>query len=300
MRLLVAAIELGSFVRAGRRLGLSPASVSRRFKAMESDLGVRLVDRTTRRLAPSEAGREYYLRAKDILARLDELERTVSGLRDEPGGELRILARRSFGLHQIAPRLAGFAGAYPGIRVNLALSETPDLGFDDAVDVLVRLNAPEEKSLAGRRLATGRRVLCASPAYLEHAAPLARPADLAAHRCLAYRIAFEPTRWRLRRGDRVEELDVAPALTSNSGEVLRRAASDGLGVALLPEWLLEADLASGALVACLPGYAAHAIGFDAEIFAVWRRGPFVPAKVEAFVDYLAGCVAGRPWASADE
>jgi DNA-binding transcriptional LysR family regulator len=177
------------------------------------------------------------------------------------------------------------------------LTEVPDAGLRDGMDVLVRLNAPVEKSLSSRRLASGRRVLCASPAYLDQAPVLATPEDLEQHRCLAYRVAFEPPRWRLRDGEASMELDVAPVLVSNSGEVLRRAACDGMGVTLLPEWLVEADLAAGRLQPCLAQHAAHPIGYDAEIFVVWRRGAFVPAKVEAFVDYLVGCLQERPWFS---
>lgn len=299
MRLLVEAIDLGSFVAAGRRLGLSPASVSRRFKDLEADLGVRLVDRTTRRLALTDAGLEFYSRARDILARSEELKRTVSGLRDEPAGKLRVVARRSFALLHVAPTLSDFCRAYPAVHVDLSLTEIPNATLDPGVDVVIRLNAPQEKSLAVRRLAGGRRVLCASPDYLRTAPALRTPSDLAAHRCLAYRIAFESARWRFRAGSKTTELELAGTLLSNSGEVLRIAACNGLGVTLLPEWLVGADIDSGALVACLPEYEAHPIGYDADIFAIWRRGSFVPAKITAFLDHLVGHLSERAWFDGD-
>ena len=295
MRLLVEAVELGSLARGGRQLGLSPASASRRLKRLEEHAGGRLLERTTRQLRLTDLGSEYYRRAKDILARVDELDRLVVERGDEPGGTLRVLSRRSFGLAQIAPLLAGFGREQPAVSVELTLTEAPDPLLAESIDLLIRLDAPQEKSLVTRRLASRRRVLCASADYLAGAPPLERPEDLQHHACLAYRFAYERSEWRFRRGDAALDVLVDGPLESNSGEVLRRAARGGLGITLLPAWLLDADLESGELVECLAAWTAWPAFYDGEIHAVHRRADVVPARITAFLAFLESAFAGRAW-----
>lgn len=201
-----------------------------------------------------------------------------------------MVARRSFGILHVPPAITGFRAACPRVEVDLVLTEAMDLTLADGVDVMIRLGRPTERSVVATRRASGRRVLCASPAYLARLPPLADPEDLEQHNCLAYRCEYEPVLWVFETEGQRREVTVAGPLRSNSGEVLRRAALDSLGFALLPEWIVADDLAAGLLRACLPGLRAYPAGYQAEIYAVHARQEVTPAKVAAFISHLSQCV----------
>ncbi len=280
-------VERGSISGAGRSLGLSSTAASRWVQELEATLKARLLQRTTRNVAPTEAGRVLFERVSPLLQELDAAVRVTGDLHAEPSGVLRIVARRSFGLLHVAPTLAGFGAAYPRVEVELTLTEVMDLLPNSGADLVIRLGRPPAKSYVATRLASDRRVLCASPAYLARVPAPGGPADLAGHPCLAYRREYEPALWVFEIGKGRQEIPVTGPLRSNSGEVLKQAALDGLGLALLPDWLVRADLEAGRLVACLPALRAYPAGYQAEIYAVHAGAEFVPAKVTAFVAHLA-------------
>ncbi|BBK33279.1 LysR family transcriptional regulator [Stella humosa] len=286
MRLFVRVAELGSLSAAARRSGLSVASVSRGMGELEAGLGVRLFARTTRRQALTEAGQEYHRRAVVILDQLDALHGDLRRGERRPGGVLRVLARRSFALRHVAPHLAAFARLYPELAVDLLLTEAHPATFPDEVDVVIRLGAPIEKGLAARELAPATRHLCAARAYLEGRPAIAHPDDLRRHDCLIYRTGQPRPAWVFESAAGRYELRLGGSLVANSGEVLRQAAVDGQGVALLPEWQVGDDVAAGRLVRLLADYRAYPEGFAEAVYAIHPRAEFVPAKVTAFVDFL--------------
>lgn len=286
LRLFVHIARLRSISAAARALGVSTTAASKRLQDLEADLKTRLVDRTTRQLALTEAGQRLFARAVDVLGALDTAFTEARELEHVPMGTLRIVARRSFGMQQVAPALPAFRAAYPLIGLDLTLTEELDLMPGGGIDIAIRMGAPADKSVVAHQLTSADRRLCASPAYYERAGVPRTPAELARHDCLTYRRAAEPAIWTFQdvRGQ-VAMIPVGGSLQSNSGEVLRAAATAGLGLVLLPDWLVRSDLESGALRTCLEEYAASAPPYREAIFAVHRRGD-VAAKITAFVAHL--------------
>jgi DNA-binding transcriptional LysR family regulator len=286
LKLFVRVAEAGTISAAGRSLGMSTTAASKRIQDLEAALQVRLLNRSTRHVALTEAGRHFYERLSVLLSELDAAVRQVREMHEQPTGVLRVVARRSFGILHVVPALASFREACPKVDVDLDLTETLELAPTHGIDVVIRLGLPAEKSLVAQRLASARRVLCASPGYLRQRAPPSTPEDLDWHACLCYRRDYEPPIWIFETDHGRREIPVSGPLRSNSGEALREAALDGLGLVLLPEWLVARDLADGRLVPCLPELRAHPAGYQAEIYAVYARADSVPAKITAFVAHL--------------
>ncbi len=291
LRLFLRAVDTGSISGAGRGLGLSSTAASRGLQELGAELGVRLLGRTTRHLSPTEAGAALYRRLAPLLGELDAALGEARELQDRPRGTLRVLARHSFALLHVVPTLPGFLAAFPEVELDLSLTELPDITPTNGVDLVIRLGLPGEKSVLGHRLAPARRILCASPAYLARRGAPARPEELRGHDCLGYRREAEPVVWVFETARGRQAIEVHGPLRSNSGEVLRQAAADGLGLVLLPEWMVGGDVAAGRLVACLPDIPAHPAGYEAEIYAVHARAAPIPAKITAFLAHLQARLA---------
>lgn len=288
LKVFVSAVDAGSISRAARRHGLSTTSASRRLMELEHELGVRLLDRTTRYVAPTEAGRRLRDRVAPLVAGLDLAIREAGEDPHAPSGTLRILARRSFAMLHIAPLLPEFIAAHPRVAVDLHLTETVEIAPGEEVDLVIRLGAPGEKTLVSHKLASGRRILAGSPDYLARAGMPAGIEELAAHDCLTYRRAEAEPVWVFEMPSGRRELAVRGPLRATNGEVLREAAIAGLGLVLLPAWLISDDVAAGRLVRCLQQITAWPSGFNREIVAVHRRIDPLPAKIAAFLAHLAG------------
>ncbi len=286
LRLFLRALDRGAIAAAGRSLGLSSTAASRTLRELEDALGLRLLDRTTRHVAPTEAGRRLAARVAPLLESLDAALAEARETQEEATGTLRVVARRSYALRHVVPRLAAFRAAHPRVEVDLSLTEQTGLVPGSGVDLVIRLGLPAGKSFIGHRLASGRRILCASPSYLaRHGAP-ASPEDLRRHACLAYRQEEEPPVWVFTTPAGRREIEVTGPFRSNSGEALRSAALDGVGLVLLPEWMVGEDVAAGRLAALLEGLAAWPERYQAEIYAVHVRADRMPAKIAAFVAQL--------------
>lgn len=286
LRLFVRVVETGSITRSGQALGMSSTAASKRLQDLEGALKVRLLDRTTRTVSPTEAGRQLYERVSGLLDDLDSALRQAAELQTRPTGVLRVTARRSFGMLHVTPALPSFRVACPDVEIDLMLTETVDISPGRGVDLVIRLGAPAEKSLVAHRLASAGRAMCASPAYFSANPPPAGPDDLERHACLAYRRDSEPSIWVFETAAGRREIAVGGPLRSNSGEVLRSAALAGLGLALLPAWMVAGDLRAGSLVRCLTDVVCYPAGYREEIYAVHVRSPLVPAKTRAFVAHL--------------
>ena len=286
-RLLLRTFDRGGIAAAGRSLGLSATAASRALRELEEDLALRLFDRTTRHVAPTEAGRRLVARLAPLLADLDAAMVEARELHEEATGTLRIVARRSYALRHVVPHLAGFQAAHPRVEIDLALTEQTGLVPAHGVDLVILLGLPAGKSFIGHRLASGRRILCASPGYIaRHGAP-ATPDAVLRHPCLTYREEEEAPVWvfATASGGR-QEVAVSGPFRSNSGEALRQAALDGMGLVLLPEWMVGEDVAAGRLEPLLAGLPAWPERYRAEIHAVHARAERLPAKITAFVAHL--------------
>jgi LysR family transcriptional activator of dmlA len=277
-------MRCGSLAAAARELQVSPPAVSKRLAALEARLGVSLLHRTTRRLALTHEGETYLAQARHILGEIDALERELQGARMEPSGLLRVNATLGFGRMHVAPAIATFARAHPKVEIQLQLSVNPPPLSDDAFDVCVRFGEPPDARVVARLLAPNRRLLCASPAYLQrHGAPRT-PHDLAGHNIIAIRQGDEAFGLlRLRSGKRSESVRVRGNLATNDGEIAVNWALAGLGLVLRAEWDIARYLRSGRLREVLENWQAP----PADIHAVYPVRHQGTARVRAFVDHLA-------------
>ena len=283
-------VEGSSFAAAARHFGLSPAMVSKHILALEERLGARLLNRTTRRVSPTEIGRAFYERATRILADLDDAEQAATALQATPRGRLSINAPLSFGIRHLAPAIVDYLAAYPSVEVEVMLNDRLVDLVEEGFDVAIRITRPVDSSLIARRIAPCSVVAAAAPSYLaKHGAPK-RPAELAAHNCLGYSYAALRNEWRFSGPDGVESVRVAGRLNANNGDILRLAALCGEGIVLQPSFLIGDDLASGALVPILPGYTAD----ELVIQAVYPHSRHLSAKVRSFIDFLAARFGQEP------
>ncbi|HEX7891804.1 MAG TPA: LysR family transcriptional regulator [Ramlibacter sp.] len=292
VRIFVITLQTGSLSAAGRSLGLSAATISRRITSLEEELGVQLLDRTSRSLEATEAGQIFLRRAESILEDMAQAENAVRHARQAPEGRLRVHSRTLVGIQLIAPLLREFSARYPDLTVDLHLSEGTVNLVEQNYDIDIRIGKLEDSSYVMRKLAAGERVLVTSPEYVASHPPVKTPEDLLqGHNCLTYRKAQEPTSWRYLQGDQVHELHITGTLHSNNGEVLRRAALSGLGLALLADWSVREDIQAGRLVRLLPEYRLSGSSFDNGVYALFRHTQMLPKRVRVFVDFLAGALA---------
>ncbi|HEU4406663.1 MAG TPA: LysR family transcriptional regulator [Polyangiaceae bacterium] len=284
MATFVRVVEAGSLSAAARDLRLSPAAVSRQLGDLEARLGGALVRRTTRALAVTDAGRRYYAECVRLLRELDEageLVREGAAVR----GQLTVSAPVTFGLARVWPALPALLGAHPGLRVDLRLEDRVIDLVADNVDVAIRVSVamPDSASLVAHELARYERLVVAAPSYLRRRGTPKTPEALASHEALVHASGGGGVgAWRLARGGREVVVRPEGAVRTNALYVLRDAAVRGLGVALLPTWLVDDELASGALRALLRDWAAPA----AAVVAVHRTELRGVARVRALLDHL--------------
>jgi DNA-binding transcriptional LysR family regulator len=283
-------VEGSSFAAAARHFGLSPAMVSKHIVALEERLGARLLNRTTRRVSPTEIGRVFYERATRILADIDDAEQEAGALQATPRGLLRVSGPLSFGTRQLGPAIADFLAACPAVEIDVTLSDRVADLVEEGFDLAIRIGRLADSSLIARRIAPCLVVACAAPAYLKkHGAPRV-PADLAAHNCLGYSYAALRNEWRFTGPEGTQSVRVAGRLNANNGDILRLAALGGEGIILQPSFIVADDLAAGRLVPILPGYAPDELA----IHAVYPHSRHLSVKVRSFVDFLVARFGQQP------
>ncbi|WP_249937034.1 LysR family transcriptional regulator [Roseateles sp. DAIF2] len=276
-------VRQGSLAAAAQELGLTPPAVSKRLAALEKRLGVRLLQRTTRRLSLTPEGELYLVDGAQVLQELERLERRVAGSRATPAGLLRVNATLGFGRRQLAPALSAFACTYPEVEVQLHLSDKPAHLVEQGFDLLLRFGEPPDARLSARRLAENRRLLCAAPAYLQAAGQPRTPRELARHRCLFIRESDETYgTWQLRQGARQETVKVRGPLSSNDGESVLAWGLDGQGILLRSVWDVAPLLRAGRLLPVLPDWSLP----PADIYAVFAPRSQISAKTRALLDFL--------------
>lgn len=295
----VAACEAGSFSGAGRRLRLSGTMVAKHVDALESRLGVRLLQRTTRRLTLTEEGRAFRERATALLDDFAAAERAVGADRDRPHGTLRLNAPMSYGVLRVAPLVAEFVRRNPGVRVEAAyVDRVVDL-VEEGWDLAIRIAAglPDSRSLIVRTIATERLVLCAAPGYLARRGTPGHPGELAAHACLAYTLSLgaRSNEWRFEPAADADR-EISPVqvrvdgpISASNGDALKTAAVEAHGFVLQPEFIVAEDIAAGRLSEVrFEGYDAGRL----TVFAVYPAGRHLSSKVRSFVS-LAASRLGR-------
>jgi len=286
--IFVRALEEGSLSGAARRLDISPAMASRRLARLEDRLGVRLIERTSRRLAPTEAGRLVYERAMQLLDGVEDLEALVSRRNTQARGLLRVTAPTSFGRRRLAPYLQPFLDANPRLTLELNLTDAfVDLMAED-IDLAIRIGTWEADNHAMRRLAPNHRVLCASPDYI---ARNGAPETLEALRDHAQLAAENQSLWRLEGPDGPVTFRAKSRVRTNSSEVAREMTLSGAGIALRSTWDVGEELKDGRLKIVLPDYRGSS---DIAIFALTAGRSRSEARVKAFIDYAANLYGDVP------
>ncbi len=283
MQLFARVVETGSYTAAAEQLEISRALASKLVQALEDQLGVRLLHRTTRRLSLTEAGQNYYQRVAEILAQLAEAEAEAAELQLEPRGRLRVSAPMSFSILHLGAALADFQRKYPRVELELNLNDRVVDLVEDGFDLAIRIGRLADSSLVARRLAGSQIVAVAAPAYLAWHGMPSHPDDLANHNCLDYTLSPRRDEWQFARGEERVNVRVRGNLHVNNGDMIALAAAQGLGVALSPAFIVHDALRRGDLVRVLPEWQLPDIG----VYAVYPAGRSLPAKTRSLIDFLA-------------
>ena len=284
-------VETGSFARAAERLEVSVSAVSRQVAELEAHLGVRLLNRTTRRLSLTDSGRAFHERCVQLLADLEEAEEEVTAAAIVPRGTLRLTASTSFGAGYLAAAIAQFRLRHPQLRFDVELSDRAVDLVDEGIDLAIRIGDIGSHALIARRIGVAQLICCAAPSYLaRHEAPRT-PADLAAHPCLTYAYSSTGNVWRFAdRDGRIHEVEVSGPAHSNNGAMLAALAVAGVGISLEPDFIIAGDVRAGRLIALLPGYTVPPIAIN----ATYASRRHLSAKVRSFVDFLVQHFAHEP------
>lgn len=262
LRIYVAVIQTGNFTAAAEQLMLSKQYVSRRIAALEASLGARLLNRNTRKLSVTDSGQLFARHAQRILDDVQAAEQAVSGQRQALRGSFRLSVPMSFGISHLSPYIAEFLSLHPGLQFQVELADRHVDMVGEGFDMAIRIGTLPDSSLIARRLGEFRRVICASPAYLQGAGAPRTPDELREHRCLRYGRESQ-TGWELFQGDSRQVVPVHGPMASNNGEMLRDAAVAGLGLILLPEFIVAPALARGELVTVLEAWQPAALHLNA-------------------------------------
>jgi len=284
-------VSAGSLSAAAKELGMSTAVVSRRLAALELRLGVRLINRTTRSLHLTDEGARYYDACTRLLAEIEEADAAVAAGRAEPQGPLRVALPAAFGHLHVAPLIPRFAARYPSVQLALSLSDRNVNVIEEGFDLAVRIADLADSSLAARKLAPNRRVVCASPDYLRRNGTPQTPQDLVGHNCLTTNDFTMTWDYKDPEGE-PGAVRVSGRYACDNWEVLREWAIAGLGVALKSTWDVRQQLEDGSLVPLLPGYT---FASEVAIYAVYPHRRFLPAKTRAFIEFLADSFGPEPY-----
>lgn len=283
MRAFAQVVEAGGFAAAARQMDLSRSQVNKLVLNLEEHLQTQLLQRTTRKVSPTDAGRAYYDRCLAILADLEAAELALTRLHQEPRGSLRINAPMTFGTLHLAPLVVEFMAQYPELHVELVLNDRRIDPIEEGFDITIRIAAqPPGSGLIAHRLAPCPLVVCAAPGYLQQRGTPTHPVELKQHNCLHYGHRAQDNSWTL-VGDEPHTVTINGPLCCNNGEVLRAAALEGLGIVILPSFIVEKDLKAERLQPILADYPPPTIN----IYALYPVNRHLSAKVTRLVEFLA-------------
>nr|WP_272884903.1 LysR family transcriptional regulator [Candidatus Rhodoblastus alkanivorans] len=291
MRTFVAIATLGNFARASDKLSISRAMASKRVADLEAELGVKLINRTTRAMSLTEAGRKLFSAAETMFGLLESVEEEIHSATAVPRGLLRVNAPMSFGIRCLSPIIDAFLQENEQVSVQLTLDDRVVDIVEEGYDVAIRIRNLGDSSLTARRLAPTRMAVCAAPAYLERHGKPERPQDLIGHDCLVYDYLARQNIWNFSREGESADIRVSGRLHSNNGDVLVQAAVDGIGIMLAPTFIAYQALRSGALLPILPEWRAG----EPSLYAVMPPGRVDVLKVRRFVEHLAKAIGKVPF-----
>jgi len=278
-----AVVESGSFTAAAEKLGLTKAMVSQHVSRLEKELGISLLTRTTRRVAPTETGTAFYADCAQALNGLEAAVARVGGGTGEPSGTLRVTAAEDYGAAVVVPALTGFMNQYPAMKVELVTTDQVVDLVAGRFDLAIRTGWLRDSGLRATRLGDFDQIVAATPAYLKKFGTPRRPADLAQHRWIAITVLRNPLTWTFTAKDgNTQTVRVAAAVSTNSTASLRAFMREGIGISTLPNYMLDDDIRAGRLVRLLPNWSLPKGG----VHAVYPNARYTSAKVRAFLDFL--------------
>jgi DNA-binding transcriptional LysR family regulator len=283
MEAFATVVDQGGFTDAAKKMGISKSAVSKHVSSLEARLGARLLNRTTRRVSPTEIGLAYYDRARRVLNDAGEADALVSAMQSEPSGLLRISVATDFGVNHLSPILSRFLHQFPEIQINMVLNNRYVELISEGFDLAVRVGDLEDSTLRARKLTDTTKRMIASPNYLQRYGTPRRIDDLSDHKLLHYSNQASGNVWKVTApsGEK-RQVRTAGWLTVNDGQSLLNAAMSGLGIAFLPSFLYADALDHGKVVEVLPELPTESMG----IYAVYPPGRFTQPKVRAFIDFL--------------
>jgi DNA-binding transcriptional LysR family regulator len=292
MTAFVRTVERGGFSLAARELGLTPSAVSKLVTRLEDRLGVRLLNRTTRKLALTPEGEAYFHRSQRIIADIVEAENEVARFRAKPRGVLRINVGTAFGTHQLSPALPAFLARYPEMQVELTITDRVVDLLDEGADLGIRLGSLVDSSLVARRICELERVICASPAYLKRHGTPRHPEELLRHNCLSVAYAPNLRRWPFMTAEGVRHIETAGNVSANNADTLLQLACLGVGIIRLSDAIVGAAIGDGRLVPLLEDVHHRE---PLPLHAVYPQGRHRSPRVAAMVDFLVERFANAPW-----
>lgn len=290
MAIFVEVVNREGFTAAAEKIGLSRAQISKSVMQLEAYLGTRLLNRTTRRVSLTEVGRIYYEGCKTILQDIEEIEGIASEQTTKASGTLTLSVPISFGILHLNEAIPQYIKQHPQVQISLNLTDRVIDVVSEGFDLVLRIAKLEDSSLIARKIAPCKRVFCASPDYLnQHGVPKV-PQDLAIHHCLTYSNELKPDTWVLHGPDGIESIKVNGPICADNGDILKTAAVSGIGITLLPTFIVGPELRLGRLQQVLPEYCPPEIS----IYAVFPSRRYLSAKVRTFVDFLSNYFGDNP------
>jgi DNA-binding transcriptional LysR family regulator len=290
MAIFVRVVERGSFSAVARELQTSQPTISKVLRALETELGGKLIARSTRKLSLTDEGQRYYAECRQILAAVDAAEHSFQSGRESIAGPLRIGSSVSFGRLQIAPRLPEFLMRHPEVQVDLQLSDQNQDLVSEGLDVTFRIGALNDSGLIARHVGTTYRITVAAPDYLARHGQPQTPQELSGHNCLLFNLLSSQNLWIYNKGARRHEVRIKGNAQSNNSEAIREMVLGGLGISLSPVWLFSEDLKAGRVLPILQDYTAKSL----PIYAVSPANRRQSARVKAFVDYMSRALEAAP------
>lgn len=291
MRHFVEVARESGFTPAAEKLGLSRAQLSKSVMQLESALGTRLLNRTTRRISLTETGKTYFERCLSILEDIEDLEASTTEENKTPRGRLSICAPTSFGILHLQDALMEYQNQYSEVQINLSLTDRFIDVVEEGFDVVIRIAALEDSSLVARKIAPCKRLFCTSPEYLQKNGAPHVPQDLAIHPCLIYSNELRADTWNLEGPNGIESVKVNGPVCADNGDILKTAALNHMGVTLLPTFIVGDELKTGKLVQVLDDYCPP----DINIYAVFPSRRYLSVKVRSFVDHLNDYFGDTPY-----
>lgn len=290
----VEVVRQGSFAAVARDRNLDPSSVSRAIASLEKELGIRLFQRTTRQLSLTEAGTVYFERMEPLVSEMKEAIAAAKEVSNHPRGTLRITASVSFGLACIVPHLAQFESRYPDLSIDLVLTDSVLDLVNERLDIAIRLGKMTDSTLIAHRLMPTQYFVCASPSYLKQKGHPRQPQQLSQHECLRFPLDGFRTKWWFedRRGQKQgrEAIAIQGKIVISNAIALRECTLAGMGLSLLPNWLIQSHLEAGSLINVFPHHAVTATDFETAAWFVYPSKSYLPLKVKVFTDFLKAAV----------